>query len=146
VPLPPPPDTDTDTETDDTDTDTGDGDAAGAAPTIENIRTRDQLIVDQENLLNAYRCFFDIDTQVVPGGCTNGQPAQPPTQPLQFDSTPTPQDIRTRDQLIADQENLLNAYRCMFSIDTQQVPYGCTNGQPNPPPAAAAQITLTPHR
>ena len=83
--------------------------------------------------------MFDIDTEVVPGGCANGQPAQAPAQPLQFDGTPTPQEIRTRDQLIADQENLLNAYRCMFDIDTQLVPHGCTNGQPNPPPSQDPQ-------
>ena len=54
----------------------GDAEAAQAAPTLENIAIRDRLIADQEALLNAYRCRFDIDTHVVPGGCTNGAPAQ----------------------------------------------------------------------
>ncbi|MYE73625.1 MAG: hypothetical protein F4240_10115, partial [Acidimicrobiia bacterium] len=30
-------------------------------------------------------------------------------------------DVELRDQLIANQESLLNVYRCMFSIDTQIV-------------------------
>ncbi|MCQ3811977.1 MAG: hypothetical protein KTV68_15650, partial [Acidimicrobiia bacterium] len=87
----------------------------------------DQLIAEQENLLNTYRCFFNTDTQTVPGGCTNSQPAQPPIQPPQYQGTPTQKDIQTRDKLIADQEKLLNTYRCKYKIDTQQVPGGCTN-------------------
>ena len=39
-----------------------------------------------------------------------------------------------RDQFIADQEALLNVYRCQYNIDTQLVPGGCA-GQPNPQPA-----------
>ncbi len=31
--------------------------------------SQSDLIVAQENLLNAYRCLFNVDTQVVPGGC-----------------------------------------------------------------------------
>lgn len=30
---------------------------------------RDDLIAAQEKLLNTYRCMFNIDTQLVPGGC-----------------------------------------------------------------------------
>ena len=39
---------------------------------------RDALIAEQENLLNVYRCMFQIDTHAVPGGCQNDQPAQNP--------------------------------------------------------------------
>lgn len=42
------------------------------AATAEGIAVRDQLIADQEALLNVYRCMFDIDTEVVPGGCAGG--------------------------------------------------------------------------
>ena len=37
-----------------------------------------------------------------------------------------------RDELIAAQENLLNAYRCMFSIDMGLVPGGCDPHRPEP--------------
>ena len=41
--------------------------------------------------------------------------------------------VAERDELIVDQEELLNAYRCMFNIDTQIVPYPCPNeDQPSP--------------
>ncbi len=43
---------------------------------------------------------------------------------------PTLEDIVVRDNLIADQESLLNIYRCQFNIDTHAVLGGCTNGQP----------------
>ena len=36
------------------------------------IDARGNLIIAQENLLNAYRCRFNIDTEVVKGGCSNG--------------------------------------------------------------------------
>ena len=36
---------------------------------------RDTLIVAQESLLNVYRCRFNVDTQVVPNGCIQGNPA-----------------------------------------------------------------------
>ena len=42
-----------------------------------DIAVRDQLIRQQEDLLNVYRCMFDIDTQLVPGGCAD--PASAPT-------------------------------------------------------------------
>ena len=44
------------------------------AQTFNDIETRDRLITAQEALLNAYRCRFDIDINIVPGGCTNGNP------------------------------------------------------------------------
>ena len=89
---------------------------------------RNQLIANQEALLNTYRCMFSIDTQIVPGGCSTGNPAQPAKGPDEFTGDPTDTDITVRDQLIADQEALLNTYRCMFSIDTQIVPGGCSTG------------------
>lgn len=62
----------------------GGSSAGGQAPDerdqlIAELRTliadRDTLIAAQESLLNDYRCLFDIDTQLVPGGCS--APAQP---------------------------------------------------------------------
>ena len=35
---------------------------------ISEIETRDTLIGNQEALLNTYRCLFDVDTHIVPGG------------------------------------------------------------------------------
>ena len=46
-------------------------------PTLADIAARDGLVAAQEALLNVYRCRFDIDTQIVPGGCKDGKPAQP---------------------------------------------------------------------
>ena len=42
---------------------------APANPIQHDIDVRDQLIASQEALLNVYRCRFDIDTHIVPGGC-----------------------------------------------------------------------------
>lgn len=39
-------------------------------PTWQVVEERDALISAQEALLNVYRCMFDIDTSVVPGGCS----------------------------------------------------------------------------
>ncbi|MXW57249.1 MAG: hypothetical protein F4X68_08690 [Acidimicrobiia bacterium] len=74
--------------------------------------------------------MFQIDTHVVPGGCQNNQPAQPLQTPASPPTQPTDDDVAMRDTLIADQENLLNTYRCMFQIDTHVVPGGCQNNQP----------------
>ncbi|MDE0217405.1 MAG: hypothetical protein OXN79_12640, partial [bacterium] len=95
------------------------------AQTTQDVAVRDQLIADQEALLSVYRCRFNIDTQLVPTGCLDGNPARPANQPSGFEGTPTAQDVAARDQLIADQETLLNVYRCRFNIDTQLVPTGC---------------------
>ena len=43
--------------------------------------------------------------------------AQPESQ-----AQPTAQDIQQLDQLIANQENLLNTYRCLFNVDIDAVP------------------------
>ncbi|MYB10410.1 MAG: CAP domain-containing protein [Acidimicrobiia bacterium] len=99
--------------------------AGGNPPTGEDIEVRDNLIADQESLLSIYRCLLGVDTQLVLGGCANGQPVLGRTLPGVFSGTPTHQDIAVRDNLIADQESLLNTYRCQFDIDTQIVPGRC---------------------
>ncbi len=101
---------------------------SAAAQFMGDVAARDRLIADQEALLNVYRCRFGVDTHAVPGGCADGAPAQPAAPPGDFQSTPTAQDIEARDQLIAAQENLLNAYRCQHDIDTHIVPGGCADG------------------
>ena len=101
-----------------------------AAQTAGDIAVRDELIADQEALLNAYRCRFDIDTELVPGGCADGVPARPAAGPAGFDGEPTADDIAVRDDLVAAQEALLNAYRCRFDIDTEVVPGGCPDPEP----------------
>ena len=47
---------------------------SGDSALYDEIDARGELIIAQENLLNVYRCKFDVDTQVVPEGCTNGAP------------------------------------------------------------------------
>jgi len=69
-------------------------------------------------------------TQTVPPGSDSIQPEQ------------IAQDVEVRDQLIAAQEALLDAYRCRFDIATETVPGGCIeNGlappRVQPPPFAA---------
>ena len=93
--------------------------------TQDDIRLRDSLIVDQESLLDVYRCQFDIDTEEVAGGCVDGVPASPTENPPLFNGVPAAEGIAKRDALIAEQEALLNAYRCRFDIDTEVVPGGC---------------------
>ena len=90
------------------------------------MTARDQLIADQENLLNTYRCLFEVDTEVVPGGCPTPDFVTPGAAP----ANPTQHDIEVRDQLIESQEALLNTYRCRFGVDTEIVPYECANGRP----------------
>ena len=51
-------------------------------------------------------------------------------------------DVELRDRLIADQENSLNVYRCLFGVDTDLVPGGCPTPDvvvPGPAPANATQ-------
>ncbi len=109
----------------------GDSEASSKPqPTHKDIVARDTLIAAQESLLNIYRCRFDIDTEAVPGGCVDEEPAQKLAAPDAFGGTPTEDDIRARDDLIAAQESLLNIYRCRFDIDTEAVPGGCINGYP----------------
>jgi len=102
------------------------GAPGASAQTVGDVAVRDQLIANQENLLNAYRCMFGVDTEVVPGGCPNPDTVTPGVSP----ENPTPQDIEVRDGLIQNQEALLNVYRCRFDVDTQIVPGGCIDGMP----------------
>ena len=95
------------------------------AQTVADVEVRDRLIADQEALLNVYRCIYDVDTEVVPGGCEEGMPALPAEEPQPFTGTSTYAEIAVRDELVAEQEFLLNSYRCQFDIDTQVVPGGC---------------------
>lgn len=112
-----------------------------SAQTLHDIEIRDRLIADQEALLNTYRCMFGIDTQVVPGSCSNGSPALPSQNPSQFSGNPTVRDIAVRDQLVADQEALLNIYRCKFNIDTELAPDGCQNEETTPTPEPTEEDT-----
>ncbi len=114
--------------------------AAQQSHLLEEISARDTLIAAQESLLNTYRCLFDIDTHVVPNGCVQGQPAGGPTLPGVFQGTPSEQEVGARDNLIANQESLLNVYRCLFDVDTQLVPGGC-DGQPDPPGTSEGAAT-----
>ena len=115
-----------------------------SAQTVADIESRDTLIANQEALLNVYRCMFDVDTEIVPGGCTDGKPALSAEVPEPFAGTPTAGEQAGRDKLIGDQESLLNVYRCLFDIDTGIVPGGCVAGKPyptftaQPPPDAYA--------
>ena len=43
------------------------------------ITAHETRIADQEAQLNDYRCRFDVDTHLVPNGCTNSAPTEQPT-------------------------------------------------------------------
>ncbi len=92
---------------------------------LEEVAIRDELIAAQQSLLNSLRCQFEYETQLVPGGCVNGQPSAGPVKPASFSGVPTRQDLVARDELIRVQEALLNDYRCRFDIDARVVPGGC---------------------
>ncbi len=94
---------------------------AASAQTQSDVEVREQLIADQGNLLNVYRCLFATGTDQVPGGCPSPDALVPEPAP----ANPTQQDIDTRDELIRSQEALLNTFRCRFSVDVQLVPDGC---------------------
>ena len=98
----------------------------------EEVARRDQLIAEQEALLNIYRCRFDIDTHLLPGGCVDGAPGLPAIEPQPFTGTPTAEELTRRDWLVNAQEALLNDYRCRFNIDTLVVPGGCGHQAPEP--------------
>ena len=103
-----------------------------SAQTVADVESRDRLIANQEGLLNVYRCMFDVDAEIVPGGCADGKPTLPAAEPNPFTGTPTAEELAARDNLIGNQEALLNVYRCLFNIDTQIVPGGCVAGRPYP--------------
>lgn len=105
-------------------------DTPGSEVARADIEVRDDLIAEQESLLNVYRCRFGVDADVVPGGCSGGRPSRWPTAPGVFEGAPTAHDVVVRDRLIADQEALLNVYRCRFGADTELVPGGCADGEP----------------
>ena len=104
------------------------------------VAVRDQLIANQENLLNTYRCLFSVDTASVPGGCPTPDTIAPGAAP----QNPTSADVAARDQLIEAQEALLNVYRCRFDADTHLIPGGCRNGVPAPTPEATSPTTAEP--
>lgn len=106
------------------------GVSGASGQTVADVEVRDRLVADQESLLNVYRCMFDVDVEVVPGGCADGAPVLPAKGPAPFAGVPTAGDLAVRDQLVADQEALLNVYRCQFNIDTELVPDGCPETAP----------------
>ena len=101
--------------------------SAAAQTWFDEVRKRDQLIAAQENLLNAYRCRFQVDIGAVKGGCSGGQPARL-ASPGPVPPYASAAHSAARDSLIAAQESLLNVYRCRFNIDVGQVPGGCSPG------------------
>ena len=44
-------------------------------PTDADLAARDSLIAAREGLLNVYRCKFNVDKEIVPGGCSDGLPS-----------------------------------------------------------------------
>ena len=114
--------------------------ASESSAMLHDIELRDLLIANQEALLNTYRCLFDTDTHVVPGGCADGTPGLPAQQPTPFEGMPTSAEVELRDQLISNQEALLNTYRCLFNVDTQIVPGGCAD---DPDPAETTQPSVS---
>ena len=64
-------------------------DLFAGTPNANEIYVRDSLIASQESLLNDYRCRFDIDTEVVPGGCADGQPVESAAAPVETNASTT---------------------------------------------------------
>ena len=102
--------------------------SSGGGVSRQAIAVRDGLIADQEALLNVYRCRFGVDTEVVGGGCVDGRSLLGPVAAGVFEGVPTLRELGVRDRLVAQQEALLNVYRCRFGIDVQVVPGGCAGG------------------
>ena len=98
------------------------------AQTVGDVEQRDKVIASQENSLNAYRCLFGVDTELVPGGCPTPDTVVPGPAP----ANPTQNDVDVREGLIQDQAALLNVYRCRFDVDTETVSGGCVDGAPAP--------------
>lgn len=55
--------------------------SGGSGVALADIQLRDKLIADQESLLNVYRCIYSVDTHIVPGGCSNGNPPKAKPRP-----------------------------------------------------------------
>jgi len=91
------------------------------AQTSSDVAERNQLIAAQENLLNAYRCLFAVDTDEVAGGCESPEVITAEAAP----ESPTAQDIESLDAQVQSHEALLNSFRCRFAVDTELVPDGC---------------------
>ena len=68
---------------------------------LDEINFRNRLVAAQESLLNTYRCLFNIDIGIVPGGCVDGQPAGGPLAPDEFQGVPTASEVEVRDTLVA---------------------------------------------
>ena len=94
---------------------------------LAEIELRDHLIANQENLLNVYRCALGADLELVPGGCSES-PAGISQPPAAGHCEDCHAEIELRDHLIANQENLLNVYRCMLGADIELAPDAC--GEP----------------
>ena len=56
---------------------------------------------------------------------------------------PTAAAVELRDGLIAEQEALLNVYRCLFDIDTELVPSGCADTAQTPEPGQDSVVSLS---
>ena len=93
-----------------------------SAQTTSEVEMRDRLIAKQESLLNSYRCEFGFDTHLVPDGCPHMTSWVIEVKPV---LNPTLEDIAIRDNLIAEQESLLNSYRCEFNVDIWAVAGRC---------------------
>lgn len=102
------------------------GAVAQESVSIKEVSVRDELIAAQENLLNAYRCLFGVDLDVVPGGCPDPDVVAPGQAPF----VATQADLELRNQLIAAQEALLNVYRCAHSVDLELVSESCGASEP----------------
>ena len=89
---------------------------------------------------------------MVPGETTTGIDTQIPRgTPIGESQDGAPQhgeaagqNITIRDQLIANQESLLNTYRCLLNVDTDAVPGGCANGTPSGGPTQPGVFEGTP--
>ena len=96
--------------------------AQGSTDYAALVAEWDRLIAAQENLLNAYRCLFGVDLEVVSGKCPAPEVVPGPLPP-----NPSANELVARDQLVWAQESLLNTYRCAYEVDMEIVPGGCTD-------------------
>ena len=98
--------------------------SVASAQTVQDVAIRDRLIIAQEALLNAYRCQFDIDTQIVPGGCPYNPTLEEQPEPVAAPSA----DARYT-ALVSGGD-----YTCGLRIDQTAVCWGYNSqGQLDPP-------------